>query len=108
MTTKTKPAAKASTAVPTKTKKTSTTSTTFCLYAPDAQEVFLVGDFNDWKAYDLKARKFKDGTWSKSVQLKAGTYQYLFLVDGEWWTDPVNPNRVHNPFGSENSVVEIR
>jgi len=105
---KSKPAAKAKTAVPTKTKKTSPPSTTFSLYAPDAHEVFLVGDFNGWQPYNLKARKFKDGTWSKSVQLKAGTYQYLFLVDGEWWTDPVNPNRVHNPFGSENSVVEIR
>lgn len=108
MTTKSKPATKAKTAAPAKTKRTSPPSTIFSLYAPDAREVFLVGDFNDWQPNDLKARKFKDGKWSKSVPLKAGTYQYLFLVDGEWWTDPANPNRVHNPFGTENSVVDIR
>lgn len=105
MTTKSK-ATKAS--PPTKAKKKpAIPSTTFSLYAPEAHEVFLVGDFNGWRADDLKTRKFKDGTWRKALSLKAGTYQYLFLVDGQWWTDPANPNRAQNPFGSENSVIEI-
>lgn len=107
MITKTKPVIKAKTVAPPKTKRTITPSTIFSLYAPDAHEVYLLGDFNNWQTNDLKARKFKDGTWRKSLPLKAGTYQYLFLVDGNWWIDPANPNRVHNPFGAENSVVEI-
>lgn len=114
--TKTIPPATAKAAVPTKAKtavavkagKTSLPKANFNLYAPDAHEVFLLGDFNDWQKNELKARKLKGGIWSKSVQLKAGIYQYLFLVDGEWWTDPANPNRVRNAFGTENSVVEIR
>lgn len=128
MTTKSKPTAKAKTIPATKAKtpapakaktvasgkatnkatKISHLKATFTLYAPDAQEVFLLGDFNDWQNNDLKARRLKDGIWSKSVQLRAGNYQYLFLVDGEWWTDPANPNRVQNAFGTENSAVEIR
>ena len=88
-------------------KKPAIPSTTFTLYAPEAASVFLSGDFNDWHPGNLKARKFKDGTWRKTVPLKAGTYQYLFLVDGQWWADPANPNRAQNPFGSENSVITI-
>ena len=90
-----------------KARKSPTPSTTFSLYAPDAHEVFLLGDFNDWRPDDFKARKFKDGTWRKTLSLKSGVYQYLFLVDGQWWTDPANPNRARNPFGSENSVIDI-
>lgn len=108
MTTKSKPALKAKAPAPSKAPRTTTPRTTFSLYAPDAHEVFLIGDFNDWQTNELKARKLKNGTWSKSLTLKAGTYQYLFLVDGEWWSDPVNPNRAQNPFGTENSVIAVQ
>lgn len=104
MTTKSTPKTK----TPDRAKKRPPSSTTFSLYAPDAHEVFVIGDFNDWQTDDLKARKFKGGTWKKSVQLKPGIYHYLFLVDGQWWTDPANPRRMRNPFGTENSVIEIR
>jgi len=90
-----------------KAKKPAPPSTTFSLYAPDAHEVYVIGDFNNWRPDDLKAKKYKDGTWRKSVQIKPGTYHYLFLVDGQWWTDPANPNRLQNPFGSENSVLTV-
>ena len=98
-TTETKPATKA--------VKKSSPSTEFTLFAPDASEVYLTGDFNNWNTTELKARRFKDGTWKKMVQLKPGHYEYLFLVDGQWWTDPENPSRITNQFGSENSVVVI-
>lgn len=108
MTTTSKATTKVKPPTPAKAKRVSPPSTAFSITAPDAHEVFLIGDFNDWQAGELKARKFKDGTWTKSVKLKAGTYQYLFLVDGEWCTDPANPKRALNPFGSENSVVEVQ
>ena len=63
-----------------KAVKKSSPSTEFTLFAPDASEVFLCGDFNNWNATDFKARRFKDGTWKKSVKLKPGHYEYLFLV----------------------------
>ncbi len=100
------PPAKAKSPAKTKTK-VGPPSTTFSLYAPEASKVFLVGDFNDWQTGDLKAKKFKDGTWRKALALTAGTYQYLFLVDDQWWPDPANPSRVPNPFGTENSVIKI-
>ncbi len=82
-------------------------STKFELHAPEAREAFLVGDFNDWDPTAFRMRRFRDGTFKKAVQLKPGRYEYLFLVDGQWWTDPANGHRVPNPFGTENSVIEV-
>lgn len=101
------PSVKAKISGPSRAKNAVPPSTLFTLYAPGAREVFLLGEFNGWQMYDLKARRCKDGTWRKSVPLKAGTYQYLFWVDGEWWSDPANPKRVQNPYGTENSVVDV-
>lgn len=85
-----------------------TPSTEFVLMVPDADEVYLVGDFNDWDGTDYRMRKFKDGSCKKKVKLSPGRYEYRFMVDGNWWTDPQNPNRQVNPFGTENSVITIR
>ncbi len=83
-------------------------STKFQLHAPEAKEVFLVGEFNNWDPTAYRMRRFKDGIFKKSVQLKPGRYEYLFLVDGQWWTDPANELRTPNPFGTENSVIEVQ
>ncbi len=107
MTAKTKPAAKPTPAPAAKAKKSAPASTTFSIHAPQASQVWVAGDFNAWQPDDLKARRFKDGTWRKSLTIKPGTYQYLFLVDGQWCPDPENPLRVANPFGSENSVITV-
>ncbi len=90
-----------------KKKSAAPASTEFVLTAPDAQEVFLVGDFNDWNGEGYKMRRFKGGVFKKKVNLKAGQYEYRFVVDGDWWTDPANPNRQANAFGSENSVITV-
>jgi len=79
----------------------------FTVMAPEAREVFLVGDFNGWQTEGFQMRKFKDGVCRKKVQLKPGRYEYLFLVDGDWRTDPRNVARCTNPFGRENSIIEI-
>ena len=99
----------ASKQVKTTTKKTKKTiaSTEFSLIAPEASEVFLVGDFNEWNTNGFRMRKFKDGSCKKMVKLPPGRYEYRFVVDGNWCTDPQNNERCENPFGSENSVKKI-
>ena len=91
------------------TKKTTTgiPSIDFKLVAPDAKDVYLVGEFNDWNTSQYRLRRYKDGTYKKKLQLKPGHYQYLFLVDGEWWIDPEHLERTPNPFGSENSFIDV-
>ena len=90
-----------------KAKRKTIQSTEFSVTAPDAKEVFVAGDFNDWNPSEHAMRKFKGGKYVKKLKLKPGRYQYQFIVDGQWWTDPANPNRETNTFGSENSVIEI-
>lgn len=91
-------------------KKTATpaaTSHVFSLLAPEATEVYVAGDFNNWKNNQYKMRKFKTGLHKKSVKLKPGRYEYRFVVDGHWWTDPDNSQRCQGGFGEDNSVIEI-
>ena len=94
----------------TKAKKKSVPSTVFSLYAPDVKEVYLAGDFNDWQpdAKDYRLRRFKGDVWKKMLKLKPGRYEYQFVVDGQWWCDPENDNRVPNPYCTENCVIEVK
>jgi len=97
------------TAKKTLTRKT-IPSTEFSLYAPNVNKVYIAGDFNDWQpeAKDYQLRKFKGDVWKKMLKLKPGRYEYQFVVDGQWWTDPANSNRVSNLYCTENSVIEVK
>ena len=89
-------------------KKETIPSIEFSLLAPDAKEVILVGTFNDWNVPGgFKMRKFKEGIWKKRMNLRPGRYEYQFVVDSAWWTDPKNSTKVGNVFGTENSVLEV-
>jgi len=102
-----KPATKTKAAATRKPAAAAAPSIEFHLFAPEAQEVCLAGDFSDWQPDECRMRRFKDGTWKKMLKLKPGRYEYRFIVDGQWWTDPENPQRQHNPFGQENSVLNV-
>lgn len=78
-----------------------------CDVKPDAKEVFLVGDFNDWDPRADRMVKRK-GVFQKLLQLEPGEYQYKFLVDGQWFEDPSAMIQVPNAFGTINSVVRVR
>ncbi len=81
----------------------------FILEHPDAREVFLCGDFNQWAPESLRMiRRDGAGRWEKHLTLLPGRYEYRFVVDGQWMSDPHAPAEVHNPYGSSNSVVEVR
>lgn len=78
----------------------------FSFSAPEAQNVSLVGNFNNWD-YTKTMKKDKDGLWTSRVDLEPGKYEYRFLVDGEWRDDPKCQTRQPNSFGSQNCVLEI-
>ena len=77
------------------------------LNAPKAEEVILMGDFNNWNAQTHVMKRIEDGGWEKIVMLPPGRYEYKFLVDGQWWTDPKNKQNCYNCFGTQNSVMVI-
>ncbi len=77
----------------------------FQIEAPQAGTVLVAGDFTNWEAKPLKQRK--DGTWSTNLSLQPGVYEYKFVVDGQWQEDPHEDRKVHNQFGTYNSVREV-
>jgi transcriptional regulator with XRE-family HTH domain len=79
----------------------------FEISAPDARKVQITGDFTSWNEKGITMKKNKTGLWKTSMSLKPGRYEYKFIVDGQWWTDPANSSIVGNSFGTTNSVVEI-
>lgn len=81
--------------------------TLFSLNAPQAQSVYIAGDFNNWYVDESCRMHQKDGLWKAQLELKPGTYQYRFIIDGRWQEDPANPRKTENTFGDANSVVEV-
>jgi 1,4-alpha-glucan branching enzyme len=87
-----------------KEAKPKTKKVQFNLYAPEAERVFLAGDFNNWDVDNLLMKKDKKGTWKASFPLPPGRYEYRFRVDAVWHDDPNAHERVENPFGSQNCL----
>ena len=79
---------------------------TFKCQASNAAQVYLVGSFNNWSIDATPMRKTLKGHWSVTITLPYGKYEYRYLIDGFWYTDPDTP-RVPNKFGSENSVMVV-
>jgi len=80
----------------------------FSYYGPDAKSVRIGGNFNNWNPSDaFLMERDETGMWTKNVFLKPGTYQYKFIVDGEWVQDHNNSKYIDNAYGGTNSVLEI-
>ncbi|HAJ57788.1 MAG TPA: hypothetical protein DCL35_08535 [Candidatus Omnitrophica bacterium] len=80
----------------------------FKISAPDAGWVGIAGDFNGWKPDALAAQKDKKGVWKATLTVPTGTYEYKFVLDGSWITDPSCSRRAINSFGTENSVLVVK
>ena len=76
--------------------------------APQAERVFVAGDFNHWRAGDLRLRRDETGSWKVQVWLPPGRYEYRFIVDVEWQNDPHASACVPNGFGSSNGVLLVK
>jgi hypothetical protein len=80
----------------------------FVFVAPDAKEVSIAGDFNDWTAGATRLVKDeKHGVWTAAVPLAPGRYDYAFYVDGKWLADPAAPRAVGDDFGRPSSTVTV-
>lgn len=80
----------------------------FSVEAPAAASVKLAADFTGWEKHPVEMVHSAGGTWFTVVPLASGNYSYRFIVDGEWRDDPRSSQRVPNPFGTENAVVQVR
>jgi chromosome partitioning protein len=83
------------------------TGVQFVIRAGGARSVRLAGDFNDWNPDRTPMRPLGEDVYSLELPLLPGRYQYRYVVDGRWITDPANHRVEMNPFGELNSIVEI-
>lgn len=74
-----------------------------------AQTVALCGEFNDWDPTTHPMIRRKDGSFSLTLSLPAGrSYRYRYLLDSTQWTnDSTADASVPNPFGAEDSLINI-
>jgi 1,4-alpha-glucan branching enzyme len=79
----------------------------FLLYAPYARQVFLLGDFNQWDGKKYPMKKGKIGEWEKALMLPPGSYEYKYIVDGQWQEDPTNHQNRLNSFGTYNNLLIV-
>lgn len=78
----------------------------FCR-APEAKNVFLIGDFNGWEPTANPMNRMPDGGWVLRLELPHGHHQYLFLVDGKPVLDPNAMGKVHNERNETVSLIAI-
>jgi 1,4-alpha-glucan branching enzyme len=69
----------------------------------------LCGEFNKWDPTAHPMPRRKDGRFSLTLSLPASqSYRFRYLLDGmRWANDPAADAAVPNPFGSEDSVVQV-
>ena len=85
-------------------KKTAPKKARFEFSAPEAHEVFVAGEFNDWDVRANPLKKDEDGMWKLALPLMPGRYEYRFLTDRNWENDRSCSGCVPNNFGSLNCV----
>ena len=80
----------------------------FEIERPEAEKVFVAGDFNDWNptAQRLRRPRKDMSTFVGLVEMPPGRYEFKYVVDGDWVCCEEAP-RSANEFGTENSVIEV-
>jgi 1,4-alpha-glucan branching enzyme len=78
----------------------------FC-HAPEAKQVSIVGDFNNWNPTATPMVRQPNGYWMGSLELRHGHHQYAFLVDGKRVLDPNATGRTSDSQNQPVSLVAI-
>lgn len=82
---------------------------TFTVPAEDAEQVLVVGTFNDWDTKAAPLKKLKNGTFKGIVSLdKDASYEFRYLIDGTYANEADADGQVWSDFaGAENSLLTV-
>jgi 1,4-alpha-glucan branching enzyme len=75
-----------------------------------AETANIVGDFNNWDTSAAPMKRFKNGNFTITLDLKPKTeYQFRYLLNGQEWINDQNADRyaVVPDLGTENSVAVL-
>jgi len=72
-----------------------------------AGPVFVAGTFNEWDVTATPMKKGRNGSWSATLKLPPGEYEFRYFADGQWFTDFAADGLVPNGFGDLNSLLTV-
>ena len=77
---------------------------------PGVEQLYVVGDFNNWSITETPMKQAADGSWTGAVTLESGRdYQYRYFADGQTWhNDWQADGYVPNQFGADNSLISLK
>jgi hypothetical protein len=73
----------------------------------NANNVSIVGDFNNWNPYSHPMRKNLAGLWEIVIDIPPGVYFYRFVVDGNYKNDPLGRVMVYDIFDNTFTRLEV-
>jgi len=79
----------------------------FLCIAPEAQEVSVIGDFNEWNGESHTMNRQFDGSWNTQIELHHGHHRYQFLIDGKPTLDPSANGVVRNEQNERVSLIAV-
>ncbi len=83
-------------------------SVRFVLAARGAKRVAIAGDFNAWNPADtILVDSDGQGMFVATIRLPRGAHEYMFVVDGEWVTDPAAAERRPDGYGRTNAILRL-
>ena len=72
----------------------------------DVRSVAVAGDWNGWEEEEMKRKK--DGTFYLRKYLLMGqNYEFRYRIDHKEWVNDPNTPHINNPFGTQNSLLEL-
>ncbi|MCD2260767.1 isoamylase early set domain-containing protein [Psychroserpens luteolus] len=82
---------------------------TFSVPAEDANQVAVVGSFNEWNQNTVQLKKLKNGTFKGTVDLeKDNSYEFRYVVDGTYINDDQADAYAWNDYAAaENGVLNV-
>ena len=79
----------------------------FMFLAPNAANVSVVGDFNNWQPDIHPMKRMPDGGWTLAIPLHHGHHRYQFLVDGKAVNDPRAQGMARNEKNERVSLIAV-
>ena len=70
----------------------------------NVKQAIISGSFNNWSTSQIPMLRTSTG-WFVKLKLEPGKYQYKYILDGKWVSDPYNQLKQDDLNGDFNSVV---
>ncbi|MEL4307918.1 isoamylase early set domain-containing protein [Joostella sp. CR20] len=82
---------------------------TFTVPANEANEVVVVGDFNEWNPESASLKKLKNGHFKGTFEMpKDSAYEFRYIIDGTYTNEAEADAFKWNDFaGTENAVLHV-